>query len=129
MNVPFFNWVKISAVLSAHSKHSYQCFALQSVDIVKSSIENPASRIYVMVSSAYSQEFLRINQLSDKLCVQFFSKLSKGLALRGNVQDLSSQKNPGKFLALTMLAEIDSVLHNHLYQPRSWNATYLSPRS
>ena len=44
------------------------------------------------------------------------------------MQDLCSQKNPGNFLVLlAMLAETDSVLHKHLYQPRSRNATY-SPK-
>ena len=37
---------------------------------------------------------------------------------------------PGNFLALlAMLAESDSLLHSHLYQPRDRNATYISPRS
>ena len=44
--------------------------------------------------------------------MQFFSLLWR-LGTDGNVEDLGSQKNPGKFLVLlAMLAEIDSVLHN-----------------
>ena len=50
VNIPFLNWVKISAVLN--SKHSYHRFALQSADVLKSSIKNTACRIDVMVSSA-----------------------------------------------------------------------------
>ena len=39
-------------------------------------------------------------------------------------------KNPGKFLALmNLFAESDTVLRDHLYQPRARNVTYLSPRS
>ena len=53
VNVPFLNWVKISVVfLNPHSKHSYHHFVLLSVNVLKSSIENPASRIDVMVCSA-----------------------------------------------------------------------------
>ena len=52
------------------------------------------------------------------------------LPLRGDAEGVCSQKNPGNFLALLkMLAESDSLLHSHLYQPRAKNATYLSPRT
>ena len=55
---------------------------------------------------------------------------NKAWPFRGNVEAISSSKNPGNFLALlAMLAENDNVLHGHLYQPRARNATYLSSRS
>ena len=129
VNVPFSDWVKISAVLDTHSKHLYHHFSLQSANVLKSSIENPVSRINVMVSNA-----LQLRIAENRYIVQivrtvlFITKQS--LALRGNVEDLCSQKNVVNFLVLlAMLAETDSAMHNHLYQPQSRNATYLSPRS
>ena len=54
----------------------------------------------------------------------------QGLPFRGNNEDLSLCKNPGNFLALLKnYAETDDILHRHLNNPRSKNATYISPRS
>ena len=79
---------------------------------------------------ACSPELLRINIFSDKIVRAILFLTKQGLALRGDVEDVCSQKNPGNFLALlAMLAESDSVLHSHLYQPKAKNVTYLSPRS
>ena len=52
VNKPFSNWVKLSDVLKIHSKYFYHRVALQSTDVLKSTIENPSSRLDVMVSSA-----------------------------------------------------------------------------
>ena len=51
VNKPFSNWVKLSNVLSTHSKHLYHRDALQSAEVLKGTIENPASRLDVIVSS------------------------------------------------------------------------------
>ena len=130
VNKPFSNWVKLSDTLSTHSKHLYHLTALQSADIVKMTIEKPSSRIDILANSAL-QARIKENKhiLRQIVCaVHFLAK--QGMAFRGDVEDISSNKNPGKFLALlAMLAENDSVLHGHLYQPRARNATYLSPQS
>ncbi len=52
VNRPFSCWVKLSDALSNHSKHAYHREALQSADKLKTTIENPASRMDVMTSSA-----------------------------------------------------------------------------
>ena len=50
--------------------------------------------------------------------------------MRGDIEKVSSQKNPGNFLALLKsYAETDKTLYNHIYSPKSRNATYLSPTS
>ena len=52
------------------------------------------------------------------------------LAFGGDSEDISSQENPGNFSSLLKtFTEHESVLHAHLSQPRSRNATYLSHRS
>ena len=51
----------------------------------------------------------------------------QGLGLRGDVENVALDKNPGNFLALLkVFGEIDSELHRHLHQPRAKNVTYLS---
>lgn len=45
VNKPFSKWVKMSETLSKHAKHGYHHDCLQTTDILKSSIENPGSRI------------------------------------------------------------------------------------
>ena len=52
VNTPFFNWVKISDVLLKHSKHVYHCESLQQAETLKTSTENSASRINVMMNKA-----------------------------------------------------------------------------
>ena len=50
VNRPFSNWVKISNVLSCHSKLVYHREAAVAADILKTSVENPGSRIDVMTN-------------------------------------------------------------------------------
>ena len=45
VNRPFSNWAKISNSLSNHSQLQYHHESLQDADILKSTIENPESRI------------------------------------------------------------------------------------
>ena len=124
------SWVKLTDRLSSHSKHVYHREALQSADILKTSIENPASRIDVMTSSALQSRMTESRHVLHQIVhvILFLSK--QGLAFQGDNEDVNSLKNPGNFLALLKtFAEHDNVLHAHLYQPKARNATYLSPRS
>ena len=130
MNRSFCNWVKLSDNLLTYSKHAYHCTAIQSTDVLKFTIENPSSRLDVMVSSTLCSRIAE-NKHILRIIVQAIVFLARqGLALRGNIEDLSSHRNPGNFLALlTMMAESDNVLYTHLSQRRARNAKYLSPRS
>ena len=50
VNKPFSNWVKLSNVLSSHSKLAYHRDDVRSADILKTSVENPGSSIDVMTN-------------------------------------------------------------------------------
>jgi hypothetical protein len=130
VNKPFSNWVKLSDVQSNHSKSPYHRDAVQSADILKTTIETPTTRIDVMTNRALQ---VRMEQNKHILCAIAHTILllaKQGLPFRGDHESVCSNKNPGNFLALLKLfAESDTVLHNHLYQPRARNATYLSPMS
>ena len=131
VNAPFSNWVKLSDTLITHSSHVYHREALQSADILKSSIENPDSRVDVLLSSSL-QLRIKENEHILRQIVQAILFLGKqGLAFRGDNESLAQQdNNPGNFLALlAMLAKNDAVLQKHLLMPRAKNATYISPRS
>ena len=52
VNKPLSNWVKISSVVSSHFKLAYYCDAAQAADVLKSSLDNPGTRIDVMTSPA-----------------------------------------------------------------------------
>ena len=56
VNKPFSNWVKLSDMLKTHSQHVYHRDALQSSEVLKTTIENPASRFDVMVSSVLQSQ-------------------------------------------------------------------------
>ncbi len=130
VNKLFSNWVKLSETLSTHSKHSYHRDALQLADILKTTIKKPASRIDVSVSSSLQSRIAENKHIVRQITRAILFLAKQGIALRGDVEDVSSQKNPGNFFALlAMLAESDGLLHSHLYQPRAKNATYLSARS
>ena len=51
VNKSFSNWVKLGDVLITHSKYLYRRDSLQSAEVLKSTVENPSSRLDVMVSS------------------------------------------------------------------------------
>ena len=130
VNKPFSNWVKLNDVLKTHSKHLYHRDALQSAEVLKSTIENPASRLDIMVSSALQSRIAENKHILQQIVRAIVFLAKQGLPFRGDVEDVSSGKNPGNFLALlAMLAESDNLLYRHLHQPRARNATYLSPRS
>ena len=51
------------------------------------------------------------------------------MALRGDHEEVRSEKNPGNFISLLKVLAENDILHSHLYNPHAKNATYLSPRS
>ena len=128
MNRPFSNWVKLSEVLQNHSKLTYHRDTVQSADVLKISIENPASRIDVQMSSSLQSQMAENKHILRQIVRAVLFLAKQGMAFRGDREDIHSQKNPGNFLALlNTFAETDSVLHAHLHKPRAKNATYLSP--
>ena len=130
VNKPFSKWVKMSETLGKHAKHGYHYDCLQAADILKSSIENPGSRIDVMTSQALQSRMTENKQILFQIVRAIIFLGKQGLGLRGDLEDIASEKNPGNFLALLkVFAENDSVLHRHLHQPRAKNVTYLSPKT
>ena len=116
--------------MHTHSGHLYHRDALQLADVLKSTIENPASRVDVTLSSALRSRIEENKHILRQIVRAILFLAKQGLALRGDVENVCSNKNPGNFLALlAMFAESDSILCNHLQKPRARNATYLSPRS
>ena len=108
----------IGDMLKTRSKYLYHRDALQSAEVLKSIIENPASRLDVMVSSALQSRIAENKHILQQIvrAITFLAK--QGLPFRGDVEDLSSGRNPGNFLALmAMLAKSDDVLHSLVPRP------------
>ena len=130
VNRPFSNWVKTSDTLLKHSKHSYHRESLQAAENLKMVIENPSSRVDMMLSSTLRAQMEENKHILKQIIRAIIFLAKQGLALRGHREEISSNGNPGNFLALLKsYAEADDVLHAHLYKPRARNATYLSPTS
>ena len=130
VNRPFSNWVKISNSLSNHCSLCYHRKCVQDADILKTTVDNPASRLDVRVDSALQVRMRENKHIVQQIVRAVIILAKQGLPFRGDVEDLSLRKNPGNFLALLKyFAETDAILSNHLNNPQAKNATYISPRS
>ena len=116
--------------LGKHAKHGYHHDCLLAADILKSSIENLGSRIDVMTSQALQSRMTENKQILFQIVCAIIFLGKQSLGLRGDLEDIASEKNSGNFLALLkVLAKNDPVLQRHLHQPRAKNVTYLSPKT
>jgi hypothetical protein len=130
VNRPFSNWVKISEALQKHSKHFYPCDCVQLTDAIKVSLENPASRVDMMLSRSLQSQMTENKHILQQIVRGIIFLARQGLPLRGHRENAVPKSNPGNFLALLKsYAEVDSILHKHLNQPNARNVTYLSPAS
>ncbi len=130
MNVPFRNWVKLSDTLATHAKHKYHAHSMQDADILKATIDNPSSRLDVMIDSALQDRRTTNKHILQEIVRAILYLTKQGLPLCGHREQISSNANPGNFLALLKdRATTDTILKKHLEQPLSRNGTYLSPRS
>ena len=127
VNRSYSNWSKIGNALSNHSSLLYHLDCVQYTDILKNSIDNPASRIDVMANSDIQMRMDENRHIIRQIVRAILFLGKQGLPFRGDNEDLNITKNPGNFLALP--SESDSILFDHLNKTRAKNATYISPRS
>ena len=80
--------MKLSDVLKIHSNHAYHRDALQSAEILKSTIENPASRVDVMVSSALQTRFAENKHILQQIVRTIIFLAKQGLPFRGDIEDI-----------------------------------------
>ena len=99
-------------------------------DALKSSVDNPRIRIDVMFSDALQKRINENEQILWQIVGVILFLAKQGLPFQSNVEYITLNSNPGKFLALLKsYAETDSTLSKHLYHPQAKNATYISPQS
>ena len=109
----FSNWVKLSSVLSSHSKLAYHHDAVRSADILKISVENPGSRIDIMTNHTLQAQIAQNKHILRGIVRAILFLAKQGLQFRGDIEVVDSEKNPGNFLALMKLfAETDPALHD-----------------
>lgn len=77
VNKPFSNCVKISRVLSSHSKLVYHRDAAQAADVSKSSVHNPGTRIDVMTSPVLQAQIGQNEHILQGIYGQSFSLQSR----------------------------------------------------
>lgn len=130
VNKPFSNWVKISTTLKNHSLFSYHLEAVVAADALKTTTENPSKRIDVQTSTTLQRQVERNKHILRQIIRAVIYLGKQGLPFRGSIENVTSTKNPGNFLALLKIfAETDEVLQAHLESPVHRNVTYLSPTS
>ena len=84
------NWVKLSEVLQNHSKLTYHRDAVQSADVLKISIENPASRIDVQMSSSLQSQMAENKHILCQIVRAVLFLAKQGMAFRGDREDIHS---------------------------------------
>ena len=130
VNVPFRNWFKVSDALATHAIHKYHRNMMQAADTLRATVDNPDSRLDVMVSGVLQDRLANNKHILEEIVRAILYLTKQGLPLRGHREQISSNSNPGNFLALLKdRARTDSKLKKHLEDPEARNATYLSPRS
>jgi hypothetical protein len=103
---------------------------MEEADTFRAVVDNPDSRLDVMVSTALQDRLARNKHILRQIVRAILYLTKQGLPLRGHREDISSNSNPGNFLALLKdRADNDEVLKKHLEQPLARNSTYLSSRS
>ena len=100
VNRSYSNWSKIGNALSNHSSLLYHLDCVQYTDILKNSIDNPASRIDVMVNSDIQMRMDENRHIIRQIVHAILFMGKQGLPFRGDNEDLNITKNPGNFLAL-----------------------------
>ena len=95
---------------------------------MKSTIENPASRLDVMVDNSLQTQMNDNRHIIHEIVQAVVLLAKQGLPFREDFESIQSKKNPGNFLALLKdYATTDKILFDHLNSPRAKNATYISP--
>ena len=100
VNRSYSNWSKIGNALSNHSSLLYHLDCVQYTDILKNSIDNPASRIDVMANSDTQMRMDENRHIIHQIVRAILFLGKQGLPFRGDNEDLNNTKNPGNFLAL-----------------------------
>ena len=114
VNRSYSNWSKIGNALGNHSSLLYHLDCVQYTDILKNSIDNPASRIDVMANSDIQMRMDENRHIIRQIVCAILFLGKQGLPFRGDNEDLNITKNPGNFLALLCFSKSDSILFDHV---------------
>ncbi len=95
---------------------------------MKSTTEKSDMRVNVMSSNALQKKIDENRHILRQIVGAVVYLGKQGITFRGKIENITSTKNPGNFLALLKsYAERDTILFNHLYHTNAKNATHLSP--
>ena len=97
VNRSYSNWSKIGNALSNHSYLLYHLDCVQYTDILKNSIDNPASRIDVMANSDIQMRMDENRHIIRQIVCGILFLGKQGLPFRGDNEDLNITKNPGNY--------------------------------
>ena len=127
VNRPFTAWIKVQKIVDGHAGNKYHSDATHVDLCFQQSIEKPQGNIDVRLNSRLLQN-IHDNRQILKCCAEAILFCGRQcIALRGDVEKVDVQCNPGNFLAMMVIANHSDILKKHLEKPCQSNATYLSP--
>ncbi len=86
VNRPFSNWIKISSILANHSSLRYHRNCLVMADTLKSSVENPSTRVDVMFSDSIQKKITENEHILRQIVRAILFLGKQGLPFRGNAE-------------------------------------------
>ena len=107
VNTSFSKWVKLSETLRKHAKLAYHRDYFQAADILRTSIENPGSRINVMTNQALQSRIAESKHILHQIVCAVMYLGRQGLGLRGDVVQYVLNTPP---FGMQMNISLDSAL-------------------
>ena len=128
VNRPFTAWIKVQKILDGHAGNKYHADATHAALCLQQSIERPQGNVDVCLNSRLLQN-IHDNREILRCCAEAILFCGRQcIALRGDVEKVDAQCNPGNFLAtMKVIANHSDIVKKHLEKPCQSNATYLSP--
>ncbi len=113
-----------------HAKKSYHATSITAMNDFISSMKNPQNTIPGHLDKAVLGRVKENRQIVKRIAEAVLFCDRQCIAPRESQETLSTEGNPGNFLALLKeMAKTDGVLQKHLSHPKLRNTTYLSPQS
>lgn len=116
--------------MDGHAGNKYHADATHAALCFIQSIERPEGNIDVRLNSRLLEN-IHDNRHILRCCAEAILLCGRQcIALRGDVEKVDAQGNPGNLLAILKdIASHSDVLRKHLEEPRQSNAIYLSPHT
>ncbi|XP_068693073.1 zinc finger MYM-type protein 1-like [Montipora foliosa] len=130
VTTPFRKWNKKSDKVKEHEHSTDHQKAMGQAYNLKRAVAHPHTAISAQIDSSKAANIEQNREVLKCIVRAVLFCGRQCIALRGDVENLDTPKNPGNFLALLKLSAVhDSVLKCHLATPAMRCVTHLSPQT